>query len=208
MNVFQGNKIHSSQYRNITDFKNQRVIIVGGGNSAVQIAYELSKVSDVIIASRNPITFVPQKIFGKDVHFWFKVFGVDWLPLKKLLSSNTSVLDSGIYKRSILNNNPEQKRMFKSFTQEGVTWDNVKEEKVDSVIFATGYRSNVFYLNSLNNALDSKGNPLQVKGISESIDGLYFLGLEWQRTFSSATLRGVGNDAGYIVKNINQKIQS
>ncbi|MDH5163407.1 flavin-containing monooxygenase [Heyndrickxia oleronia] len=205
IDIFRGKKVHSSQYRNVTDFKNQRIIVVGGGNSAVQIAYELSKVSNVTIASRNPIAFVPQKILGKDVHFWFKVFGVDWLPLKKFLSNNTSVLDSGIYKQAILNKRPEHKMMFKSFTKNGVVWGDGTKENIDTVVFATGYRPNVLYLDSLTNA-SKKGIPIQVKGISQTIPGLYFIGLEWQRSFSSATLRGVGTDAKYIVNNLKHRI--
>jgi putative flavoprotein involved in K+ transport len=38
VNYLKGKKIHSSQYKNVEDFKNQDVVVVGGGNSAVQIA--------------------------------------------------------------------------------------------------------------------------------------------------------------------------
>lgn len=34
--VFQGNILHSSKYRNPTPFVNQRMVVVGAGNSAVQ----------------------------------------------------------------------------------------------------------------------------------------------------------------------------
>lgn len=34
---FKGSIIHSSEYKNVEEFKNQRVIVVGGGNSAIQI---------------------------------------------------------------------------------------------------------------------------------------------------------------------------
>jgi putative flavoprotein involved in K+ transport len=32
--------------------------------------------------------------------------------------------------------------------------------------------------------------------------GLGFVGLEWQRSFASATLRGVGRDAHYVVRRL------
>ncbi len=51
--------IHSSQYKNVEEYKNQRVVVVGGGNSAIQIAYELAKVSNVSLATRNPISYTP-----------------------------------------------------------------------------------------------------------------------------------------------------
>ncbi len=88
--------------------------------------------------------------------------------------------------------------------QQGVIWEEGKEEKVDTVIFATGYRPNVVYLKPLDGALNTLGSPLQRKGVSQKINGLYFVGLSWQRSFSSATIRGVGSDAKYVVKQIKR----
>ena len=204
---FKGKIIHSSQYKNAEVYKNQRVVVVGGGNSAMQIAYELAKVSRVTIASRKPISFIPQRLLGKDIHFWLKVTGMDTQFYGRKFAMNTSVMDTGIYKEAILKNMPERKDMFTSYTDEGVVWSNGREEKVDTVIYATGYRSNVNYLSSLINAVDKHNNPIQKNGLSTSIDGLYFVGVSGQRSFSSATIRGVGSDAKYVVKKIKSSIQ-
>ncbi len=67
MDLFNGSVIHSNKYKNPEPFKNQRVIVVGAGNSAVQIAVELSKIANVSIATRSPIKYIPQVILGKDV---------------------------------------------------------------------------------------------------------------------------------------------
>src|SRR5690606_31130266 len=61
--LFKGKIWHSSQYKNVEEFKKQRVIVVGAGNSAIQIAYELAKVSNVTLATRKPINYAPQRIF-------------------------------------------------------------------------------------------------------------------------------------------------
>lgn len=199
---FKGRIIHSSEYKNVEEFKNQRVIVVGGGNSAIQIAYELAKVSNVTIASRKPISFIPQRILGKDIHFWLKISGIDTLPYGRKFSMNTPVMDIGIYKEAILNNRPDSKQMFANYTEKGVVWSDGGEEKVDSVIYATGYKPDVNYLTTQKAAQDLSGNPLQYKGISTSIDGLYYVGLSGQRSLSSATIRGVGADAKYVVKHL------
>jgi putative flavoprotein involved in K+ transport len=204
IDIFKGLKIHSSDYKNVEDYNNQRIVVVGGGNSAVQIAFELAKVSNVSIATRRPLSFTPQRLLGKDIHFWLRITGVDYLPLDKWFSINTAVLDEGIYKQAILNNKPDRKPIFTSFTEEGVIWEDGKEEKIDTVIFATGYRPNVAFLQSLNGALDDLGSPLQRKGVSQTVNGLYYVGLSWQRSFSSATIRGVGPDAKYVVKQIKR----
>ncbi|WP_409274114.1 flavin-containing monooxygenase [Neobacillus sp. SCS-31] len=203
---FNGKMIHSSQYRNINDYKNQRVVVVGGGNSAIQIAYELAQISNVSIATRKPISFIPQRFLGKDIHFWLKITGVDTLPYGKKFSLNTSVMDMGVYKEAILNKKPDRKPMFTNYTGEGVMWSDGKEEKIDSVIYATGYKPNVNYLTTLNDAIDQLGNPLQNKGISTTMDGVYYVGLSGQRSFSSATIRGVGADAKYVIKRLKKSI--
>src|SRR3546814_15192310 len=64
-------------YRRPTDFAGQRVIVVGAANSAVQIAAELAGHARVTLATREAIRYAPQRLFGKDVHFWFKWFGLD-----------------------------------------------------------------------------------------------------------------------------------
>ncbi|WP_044640119.1 flavin-containing monooxygenase [Risungbinella massiliensis] len=206
IHLYQGTMIHSSQYQKPESFQGQRIVVVGAGNSAVQIAFELSTMSNVSLATRSPISFMPQRVLGKDVHFWLKITGIDWLPLKKWLSMTNGVLDTGIYEKAISKNKPDRRSMFTSFTENGVLWESGKEEKIDTIIFATGYRPNVSHLKSLNTAIDSMGNPIQNNGVSSTVRGLYYVGLEWQRSFSSATLRGVGTDAKYIVKHIRQFI--
>jgi putative flavoprotein involved in K+ transport len=55
------------------------------------------------------------------------------------------------------------------------------------------------YLQGLG-ALDETGLPLHVGGISVTHPGLVYVGLEFQRSFASNTLRGVHRDADYVVR--------
>ncbi|GGE81367.1 flavin-containing monooxygenase [Priestia taiwanensis] len=202
--LFKGQILHSSMYRNPSCFSEQRVLVVGGGNSAVQIALELADVSRTSLAVRKPVKFVKQKILGIDIHFWFKVFGLDAFPFwrfRKMAPNPGGVIDLGDYKTRLDKGNPKQEPMFTSFYADGVIWPDGRKEPVDVVIFATGYHSNLSYLNSIG-ALDSEGKPLQIAGISTNIQGVYYVGLEGQRSFSSATLRGVGKDAEFVVKKL------
>jgi len=95
--------------------------------------------------------------------------------------------------------------MFARFTDTGVMWENGTAEDVDSVIFATGYRPNLTYLAALG-ALDAEGQALQRHGVSLNVTGLYFVGLSNQRTFASATLRGVGPDAAVVVRHLTRQL--
>ena len=72
-------------------------------------------------------------------------------------------------------------------------------EPVDAIILATGYRPSVGYLRELG-ALDEHGGPLHVGGISTTHVGLVYVGLEYQRSYASNTLRGVSEDARAVVE--------
>jgi cation diffusion facilitator CzcD-associated flavoprotein CzcO len=52
---FQGNIMHSHAYREAKPFKGQRVLVVGAGPSALDIALELSKEAErvIIFCQRN-----------------------------------------------------------------------------------------------------------------------------------------------------------
>ena len=208
--TFQGRTLHSSQYKNPSSFSGKRVIIVGRRNSAVQIGVELAEVSKTTLAVRQPVQLVNQKLLGQDVHFWVKVTGFDSFPfwrLGKTVPIPGGVTDLGDYQNRLDKGKPDQKPMFSSFYTNGVTWSDGAKEPVDSVIFATGYRPNLNYL-KIDGALNSKGIPLQVAGISTGVSGMYYVGLEGQRSFSSATLRGVGPDAKFVVRKALRYLKS
>lgn len=204
---FKGSIIHSAMYSRPDSFQDQKVIVVGRGNSAVQIAMELSEVADTTLAVREPVALVPQRLLGQDIHFWFKVTGIDTVwKFGKSFANGSSVLDLDGYKQRLQAGNPKQKKMFTAFYENGVIWSDGTKEEVQAVIFATGYQSNVSYIDAVG-GLDSQGEPRQKNGISKTVSGLYFVGLSGQRSFASATLRGVGPDAEYVVKHIRNKLK-
>jgi putative flavoprotein involved in K+ transport len=73
-----------------------------------------------------------------------------------------------------------------------------QREPVDAIILATGYRPSLGYLRELG-ALDADDMPVHVGGISLTHPGLVYVGLEFQRSYASNTLRGVSEDADAVV---------
>lgn len=202
---FGGEVLHASQYRHPDEFADQQVVVVGAGNSAVQIAAELAEHAKVVLASRAPVKFVPQRPLGRDVHFWFTLTGFDAAPLGRIVKDAPTqpVLDDGRYRAALAAGKPERREMFTAFTSEGVVWPDGSRMLVDAVLFATGYRPHLPYLAGTG-ALTESGAPRQRQGLSLTHSGLGFLGLEWQRTPSSNSLRGVGRDAAYLVRRLRQ----
>lgn len=106
---FHGQRLHSADFRNVDGFSDQRVVVIGAANSAVQIAHELAQVSSVVLATRESIRFFPQKILGVDFHAWLK-----WTWMEKtrwLNDQSTPVLDDGTYRRAIKQGIFERKAM-------------------------------------------------------------------------------------------------
>jgi hypothetical protein len=57
---FGGEVLHVADYRSPQPYADRRVVVVGAGNSAVQVANELAAVADVTLATRAPVQFLPQ----------------------------------------------------------------------------------------------------------------------------------------------------
>jgi putative flavoprotein involved in K+ transport len=117
------------------------------------------------------------------------------------------VLDAGRYQPAIAAGQPDWRPLFERLTPEGVRWTDGREEPVDSIILATGYRFQPDYLAGLG-AWDVQGHILQRSGRSLTVPGLFYVGLSFQRTYASATLRGVGPDAALVVRQLRRALQA
>jgi putative flavoprotein involved in K+ transport len=197
---FAGELLHSAAYRNPKPYAGKRVIVVGAGNSAIQIGHELAQVATVTLATRQPVKFVKQRCCGKDLHYWLRSTGFDDLPISWLspVLTATPVLDDGVYREAFDSGVLDRRPMFTAFDGDGVVWSDGSRDHVDAAIFATGYRPSLDYLRPLG-ALDADGMPLHAGGISTTHPGLVYVGLEFQRSFSSNTLRGAYRDAQHVV---------
>ncbi|QUX30602.1 NAD(P)-binding domain-containing protein [Nocardiopsis akebiae] len=199
---FTGTVLHAAEYRVPEPFTGQRVVVVGGGNSGVQIAAELADVARVSLATRAPVTWANQRPLGRDIHWWFTRSGLDAAPLRGVWEKGpTLVNDDGRHRAAFTTGNPDRREMFTRLEGGKAVWADGAVEEVDTVLLATGYRPALGYL-SPTTALDSRRRPLHRGGISTTVPGLGYVGLEFQRSFSSATLRGVGRDARHVVRRL------
>lgn len=201
LDTFTGTVLHSADYRFPEPFAGRRVIVVGAANTAVQVGAELADHATVTLATRRPIRFGPQRPLGRDVHFWSAVSGFDHLPIGHLLRTPPSspVIDRGRYRRAVTAGHPDQRRMWTAIDRDMMTWPDGRTEHVDTILLATGYRPALTYLDPAARAY--------ARGLSTVHTGLGFVGMEWQRSFASATLRGVGRDARYIVRRLARAVR-
>jgi indole-3-pyruvate monooxygenase len=65
---FSGRILHSCQYQTGTDFKNQKVLVVGFGNSACEIAIDLyEQGANASMSVRSAVNIIPRDILGVPV---------------------------------------------------------------------------------------------------------------------------------------------
>jgi putative flavoprotein involved in K+ transport len=201
---FTGSVLHAADYRNPSPFAGQRIVVVGAGNSAVQIAAELARTARVTLAGRKPVRFARQCLLGRELHFWLARTGLDTAPLGRLVRTPPTqlVIDDGRYRAALAQGAPDRRELFTGVDGAEVIWPGGAREEVDTILLATGYRPDLPYLADLDGALDGSGRPLQRDGVSPAHPGLVFVGLEWQRSLSSNSLRGVGRDAARVARHL------
>ncbi|KAK2661085.1 hypothetical protein Ddye_007618 [Dipteronia dyeriana] len=79
---FNGPVVHTSEYKSGSVFRNQRVLVVGCGNSGMEVSLDLCRNNAIPhMVVRNTVHVLPREMFG------FSTFGVamallKWLPLK------------------------------------------------------------------------------------------------------------------------------
>ena len=164
-----GELSHVADHRNPAPYVGQRVIVVGAGDSAAQVANELAPLATVTIATRHPLRFIPQQVGGKDVHYWLRKTGFDTLPAIWLskITGGSVVTDSVGFEQTLAQGRVDRRPMFAALDGRQVLWSDGQCEPVDAIILATGYRPSLDYLRELG-AVDEHGAPLHVGGISST----------------------------------------
>ena len=195
-------QLHSADYRNSPALPHGLVLVVGSGNSGLQIAEELAATRQVVVSAAEQPPMLPQRLFGKDL-FW-------WLNGLRLMRVNTgSRLGRRVQARGEFIIGTSRRRLehagigFRPRVVDAhghtVQFADGSQLDVQVVIWATGYRSDYAWLDIPGVVRD--GQVIHHRGLTAA-PGLYFLGLSWQHTRGSALLGFVNADAAYLADRI------
>ncbi|MEJ6732568.1 MAG: NAD(P)-binding domain-containing protein [Opitutaceae bacterium] len=78
---FTGTYVHSHSYREPEVFRGQRVLVVGVGNSGLDIAADICTVaSETFVAARSPVLIMPKMIFGAPSARFMGKFNKTYVP--------------------------------------------------------------------------------------------------------------------------------
>ncbi|WP_448954792.1 NAD(P)-binding domain-containing protein [Labrys neptuniae] len=157
--LFAGRQLHTRDYSTAAEFAGQRVIVVGGGISAVQLLDEISQVTQTLWVTRHEPQFRERPFTPEDGRAAValveervrrglvpgSIVSVTGLPLTPALKAARE--------RGVLARRP----MFSEITRDGVRWPDGTEEKADVILWCTGFRSSLDHLAPLQIREDNGG---------------------------------------------------
>ena len=199
--TFSGVYIHSHQYKKAAPFKDQRILVIGGGNSACDVAVETSRVSKrTAISWRRGYRIIPKFLFGKPSDV---VAGsMSFLPnkLKYFLSELTVRIVQGANKhyglpepqQGVTGTHPtiNEELLYKirhgkvipktdidQFENHKVHFKDGSTEEFDVVIACTGYILSHPFFDKTFIDYSNGPVPLYLKMLHAAYDDLYFIGM-------------------------------
>src|SRR5699024_3353083 len=169
--VFTGQQLHTADYAGPEGFAGKRVVVVGGGTSAVQLFTEIADVAaDMTGVTRTPPRFrdgpftreagrAAGAVVGPAVREGGppeSVVRVTGLPL--------SEKEQRARQRGLLVRQP----MVERITRDGVVWSDGTHKEVGVILWATGFRPAIDHLSPL--GLREPGGGIRVLGTRAAAD--------------------------------------
>jgi putative flavoprotein involved in K+ transport len=198
-------QLHSAGYRNPRALPPGPVLVVGGGNSGLQIAGELAATRQVDLSIATKALMLPQRPAGKDLFWWLTRLGLMRVTAGSRLGRRLRARPD-----FIIGSSRRRLRMagvrFRPAVAgaEGRTVRFADGSSLDAgiVIWTTGYRSDYSWIHIPGVVGD--GHVIHRRGVTD-VPGLYFLGLPWQHSRGSALLGFVHQDAAYLADLITSR---
>jgi hypothetical protein len=149
--LFQGEQLHTRDFKTAGYFKGKHVIVVGAGISAIQLLDQISKVTTTTWVTRRPPKFREgpfDEAAGHNAVAMVEERVRKGLPPLSVVSVTGLPLSPEVIameKRGVLKRFP----MFSEITRDGIKWEDGKEERADVILWNTGFKGALEHLKNV-----------------------------------------------------------
>lgn len=204
-------QIHSSEYRNASQFQEGAVLVVGAGNSGAEIAMEAAADHPTFLAGRHPgeEPFAPESRLGPLLArgMWFVAHHILTLdtPIGRKLApairSGHAAPRARIKSRHLEAAGVQRTHARVEGGSDGMPLlSDGRVMDVANVVWCTGFRNHFGWIHLP--VIGPEGYPLVERGVVPSVPGLYFIGLPFLYSLSSMLVGGVGRDAAFLANKV------
>lgn len=190
---FEGRHVHTNDYKTAEDYRDQSVIVVGGGTSAIGFLLELEGIAgDLTWVSRRPIDFLEDGDLNLEARIEAVRLQDEAARAGRALPSivsgtgvpRTRRIQAGI-ERGVLTPRP----IFDSIEPHGVRWKDGAFKKADVIIWSTGFRPELRHLAPLK-LREKEGGVVVAQGASWKDPRVFFAGYGPQASTIGANRAG------------------
>ncbi|WP_228373575.1 flavin-containing monooxygenase [Demequina soli] len=197
-------QVHSDAYRSPADVPGRRVLVVGFGTSGAEIAVELAAAGREVTIAGHPTPHPPDALLAVAGGAW-------WVVITRVLNRRTPMgrrvapqaLAHGAPLIRISAHDVEAAGVRRVGRIEGVDAGVPVADsgplEVDAVVWCTGYRGDLGWIDVPALERDAHGFPVAPFGLAPAVPGLTFVGMPFQTRMASQLLGGVGDDAASVV---------
>jgi cation diffusion facilitator CzcD-associated flavoprotein CzcO len=190
---FAGRHVHTAEYADAAEFAGRKVVVVGGGTSAIGFLLELETVAaETTWVSRRPIEFLEDGELNLEARASAVAMQDEAARAGKALPSivsgtgvpRTRRIQAGI-DRGVLTARP----MFSAIEPGGVRWSNGSFQEADVIIWSTGFRPELRHLSPLK-LREKEGGIIVANGTSWKEPRIFFAGYGPQASTIGANRAG------------------
>ena len=200
-------QVHSADYRNPDHLPDGPVLVVGAGNSGLQIAAELAATRPVTVAVGTRPPMLPQRFLGRDLFWWLTRLGVITKTadsrLARRMRRKGGDLVIGTRWRDLARLGIQVRPRLDDVDLTTAMFADGSVTEVAAVVWATGFRTDYSWLDIPGAVVDDTvANERGVTGVP----GLSVVGLPWLHTRGSALLGFVNDDAAWLADHIGRQL--